>query len=1121
LLFLVRRYYVPTTFRAIATCFAMKPTRLSAALALAIAPLSTYALEDRFVENASGRSVFVARFFEIGDGSFDGDKKPFWSWQGNQAYKDQVVDGLRYWAEILQPQGNNPATIVNIGTVNMPGNAYGGSPGANGGQSALTQMQQNMFGLSPATGTLPLGGHGFFGLGQDDYALDPAFTQTPLTGKDSVFLTAIHEVAHGLGVGSSVEDRGALDVFEPYFESRLNSWSQFLVDDNGNPARAGQKILCTGCNNAYAPDAFDARQDQAVLVGPNIKQVLAGGLRGVPVKMLDDDGKVDPNFMSHIELKNSVMSHQNYRNYTGFMEAELAVLQDMGYTIDRANFFGRSVYGDGLDLVNTQGFFARNATGTQYLPGQYNQATLGLGLHVYGSNNRIRQAADLLAAGPGGAGIRVDGQSNTVIVDPGVKIHANGLNGQGIQFAYGRRHTLVHRGDVQATGPQGVGLRFDFGTNALGSLVESRGSYIRSVDGVNQQLLPELDGPLVQQADITGRVAGRQAAILISDNAYVGRINLMQGARIEGDIISRYAQRDDTNQLRLTTLSFGQAADSQGRALGRTDAAFRLSYAGNITGKDNLALSFDGGETRLNGTLQVYSATVQEPATLGGNARFDLAAGSALINAGTLAPGNSTGRISVNGDFRQTATGRLVAEFDGNGAHDVLAVSGNVDLAGTLELVPLADWYQNSWSVDTSTLVEAATRSGSFSTTQITRVSATLQFSAVPLGGERYRLAAARADNAYSQYARNANQREAGRALFNLASVGPAQAQALFRELDFSVVDGSQIPDALAQVSPASYSAAMAASLMRERTVMQTARQGLGESTQQPGTDWQGYALAFGSNADQDAGGSMVGYYANTYGLVIGTGRRLASAPDFAVGTHLDISDQSVRMDAPYPGKSKATAFGIGAHLQYRPGATQGLFAFSGLRLGLEQADMRRRLAIGNYQATHSFDWTGHSVSIDAGTGYLWRLNSSFSAGPFASMTQALVSRASIDESGNAATRLHLDSKRVDALRSSLGLAASWNRSLGDGSTLAMHSNISWNHEWLDRDLTQAARFAIAPTDTAFDTRNRVLPRDTMGLRAGLTWHRSEHLSIGADLSSQLGSGYSSLQGQVNLRWVF
>lgn len=1098
----------------------MKPKKLYAALALASLPLSVHALEDRTIENTSGRSVFVARFFEIGDGSFDGDESSFWSWQGNEAYKNQVVDGLRYWAEILQPQGDNPATIVNIGTVNMPGNAYGGSPGANGGQSALTQMQQNIFGLSPATGTLPLGGHGFFGLGQDDYALNPAFTQTPLTGKDSVFLTAIHEVAHGLGVASSVEDLGGIGEFKPYFASRLNSWSQLLIDDNGNPARAGQKILCTGCNNPYAPDAFDVRLDQAVLVGPNINQVLAGGLRGVPVKILGDDGEVDNNFMSHIELKNSVMSHQSYRNYSGFMEAELAVLQDLGYTIDRANFFGRSIYGDGLDLVNTQGYFARNAAGTQYLHGQYNTATLGLGLHIYGSNNRIRQAADLLSTGSGGAGIRIDGENNTVIVDPGVKIHADGLNGQGIQFAYGRNHTLVHRGDIQALGSQGVGLRFDFGTNALGSHTENRGSYIRSIDNNPQALLPELQGPLVQQADITGRVAGRQAAILISDNAYVGRINVMQGARIEGDIISRYAQRDGDNQPRLTTVSFGQAADSQGRATGRPDTAFRMNYAGNITGKDNLTLSFDGGETRLNGTVQVFSATVQEPATLGGNARFDLAAGSALINAGTLAPGNSVGRITVNGNFQQTATGRLIAEFDGSGAHDVLAVNGNVNLAGTLELRPSADWYQNSWSIDTGSIVEATTRAGSFSTTQVAGVSPTLQFSATPLGGERFRLEAFRADNAYSQYGRNANEQAAGRALYKLAAVGPTQTQALFRALDFSSTSGSDIPNALAQVSPAGYSASMAASLLRERTIMQTARQGLGQSTQQQGTDWRGYALAFGSGANQHARDTQVGYDATTYGLVIGTGRKLASSPNLALGAHLDISDQSVSLDDPYPGKSKATAFGIGAHLQYRPGTLEGPYAHGGVRFGLEQADMRRQIAIGSYQATHKADWTGRSLSLEAGTGYRWRLNPSFSVGPFASMNYALVSRPSIDESGNAATRLHLDSKRVDALRSSLGLAASWNNTLNDGSALAVNTDISWNHEWLDRDLTHAARFVITP-GTDFNTRNAILPRDTLGLRAGLAWQRSERLTVGADLTSQMGNGYRSLQGQLNLRWAF
>lgn len=1110
-----------TLFRALNTRPAMTPNRLWAALTLAIAPLSAHALEDRTVENAAGRSVFIARFFDIGDGSFDNDNTSFWSWEGHQAYKNEIVDGLGYWAEIIQPQGNKPATIVNIGTVDMPGNAYGGSPVAQGGHSALTQMQQNIFGLSPSTGTLPLGGHGFFGLGQDDYALNPALTQTPLSGKDSVLLTAIHEIAHGLGVLSSVEDKGNLDEFKPYFESDLSSWTQLLRDDNGNPARANQKIVCSACNNTYDPDAFDLRQDKGYLTGTHIEQVLAGGLRGVPVKILGEEGGVDDNFMSHIELRNSVMSHQSYRNYSGFMEAELAVMQDLGYTIDRANFFGRSIYGDGLDLVNTQGFFERNAAGTQYLTGRYNLSTLGLGLHIYGSNNQIRQAADLLSAGSGGAGIRVDGENNTVIIEPGVKIHANGLNGQGIQFAYGRGHTLVHRGDIQASGPQGVGLRFDFGTNSLGNHTERRGSYLRSSEGADLPLLPELNGPLVQQADISGRVAGQEAAILISDNAYVGRINLMQGAQLEGDIISRYAQRDDTQQLRLTTVSFGQAADREGRSINQPDASFNFSYAGNITGKDNLTLSFDGGTSQLDGNLHVHSATIHEGATFKGNASFDLASGNTLLNAGTLAPGHSTGRISVKGDFQQTATGQLETEFDSNGAHDILTISGKAELAGTLSLQPLADWYQNSWAVDTASLVEANSYSGKFDTLQIHAVSPTLSFNADALGNERYHLSAHRADYAYSQYGQNDNQQQAGQALFKLALAGPASAQPLFRELDFSARNGSLIRDALDQVSPASYSAAMAASLTHEREIMQTARQGFSQSMARPGKDWQGYALISGSSADQSTRGSLLGYDANSYGLILGAGRRLESAPDLAVGAQLDISDLSVKPDAPYGGKSKATAFGLAAHLQYRPAARHGLFAFSGLRLGLEHADMRRHISLGNYQASHSSDWTGRQLSLDAGTGYLWPISPSLSVGPVVSMNYAWASRPSVDESGNAATRLQLESKRVDALRSSLGLSALWNQDLDDGSKLAVNVDLGWNHEWLDRDLTQAAHFAIASSDTAFNTRNHVLARDTMSVQAGLSWQRDERLSIGTGIRSQFGGGYSSLQGQVNLRWAF
>ncbi len=86
----------------------------------------------------------------------------------------------------------------------------------------------------------------------------------------------------------------------------------------------------------------------------------------------------------------------------------------------------------------------------------------------------------------------------------------------------------------------------------------------------------------------------------MSDNAYVGQINVMQGARIAGDIISNYEEVDEEGDLRLTTLTFGQAANNEGHSIFVADSDFSLTYDGNITGQ-NLSLQINGGNTKLTG----------------------------------------------------------------------------------------------------------------------------------------------------------------------------------------------------------------------------------------------------------------------------------------------------------------------------------------------------------------------------------------------------------------------------------------------------------------------------------------------------------------------------------------
>lgn len=262
------------------------------------------------------------------------------------------------------------------------------------------------------------------------------------------------------------------------------------------------------------------------------------------------------------------------------------------------------------------------------------RATLGLGLHVYGSDNRIIQRADLLSAGAGGAGIRVDGQSNDLSILPGTRVYADGVNGRGVMFSYGKNHTLTHRGDIQALDRDGIAVSFDFGHNAMGDdgqLGEYRGSYILRGDESLSRYTPEVleatwnevNGSLVSSFDLTGRVAGSKAAIYMSDNAHVGQINVMQGAQISGDIISNYQEVDDVGDLRLTNLTFGYAADENGNSTSIADSDFALTYDANITGK-NLSLQINSGNTTLTGDHLLYNATIAQAGTLSGSGSYQI-----------------------------------------------------------------------------------------------------------------------------------------------------------------------------------------------------------------------------------------------------------------------------------------------------------------------------------------------------------------------------------------------------------------------------------------------------------------------------------------------------------------
>ena len=405
------------------------------------------------------------------------------------------------------------------------------------------------------------------------------------TGTSNPIADPTHELAPSMGqaVGKEAGEYNLID-YSPYF-----------VGENTIKVLGGDNNLITAKNNIVANGGLInySRSYEDVANRPVVY--------GMPIHP-DDDGDYD---LSHLELRNSYMSHQRYRNWLTPMEAELAVMNDIGYNIDLRKYFGKSYYLNGKTDTYTNGFGEWNGTSYTGNPSAIDQA---VGIHIYGDNNNITQATNSIKINSEGSfGVRVDGVGNTYTLASG-NINADGTENIGIGVTWGKGHTVnVNNGtEVTATGKDGIAASFDFGSNMFGLAVNYfKGSYINYIKDGDKT--PDLDnqGELVTNFNVNGTLTGSKAAIYISENAHVKNINVGNGAQINGNITSEWnsisyldkaaVQADET---KYTNLNFNSNAG--------------VNVNGNITGKNkiqntlkmnnatNSVVNFNGEEINVN-----------------------------------------------------------------------------------------------------------------------------------------------------------------------------------------------------------------------------------------------------------------------------------------------------------------------------------------------------------------------------------------------------------------------------------------------------------------------------------------------------------------------------------------
>ena len=406
---------------------------------------------------------------------------------------------------------------------------------------------------------------------------------------------SLHEFMHSLGLLTNAAEYKSNQGDKTLYFSQgsndpLNIHDYYLRLYTGNPAAPfdASKEMKTARGMAVGKNGFDILKYSPYFVGENSLKVLTGendaataktaiinngGLvnysiayekdnseetiypkvYGLPIHPMDDM-KEQQFDLSHIELRNSFMSHQNFRNWTIPMEAELAYLQDIGYNIELRKHFGKSYYLNNITDTYNDGY--SNWNGISYT-GAPSAVDMGIGIHIYGDNNNITQATnDIFSIGHGSTGVRIEGVQNTYTLDSSSNIITNGNNSIGLAATWGKGHTInVSNGSsVIANGENGIAVSFDFGGNYFGKNGDIRGSYINfdSDDRKNDSPFLETQGALVEDFNSSGTLEGKKAAIYISDNAYVKNINLGNGSVINGNIISEWnsAVSGNANVLR-------------------------------------------------------------------------------------------------------------------------------------------------------------------------------------------------------------------------------------------------------------------------------------------------------------------------------------------------------------------------------------------------------------------------------------------------------------------------------------------------------------------------------------------------------------------------------------------
>jgi T5SS/PEP-CTERM-associated repeat protein len=597
----------------------------------------------------------------------------------------------------------------------------------------------------------------------------------------------------------------------------------------------------------------------------------------------------------------------------------------------------------------------------------------------------------------------------------------------------------------------------------------------------------------VDPTQSTGTVSidGSNSSWTISDELHIGHSSIGTMTVTNGGAVS-----NDDGYIGTMTNSYGHVTVSGSGSTWNNSGDLSIGTAGN--GELNIS---SGGE------VMAAAATIESTGLLSGDSLMTLNNGTGILtNYGTIAPGNSIGTLTVDGDVIFASGSTFEVEIDNAGNSDLLDVSGDVTInsGSTIAINSNGETITDGKSY---TLIEAAGITGTFDTLDTALVIWDAAVTSYDMAYDATTATLVIGTPSVTPFndsslLRTYNQRAVGGAIEQISTAGgtlggiTAAIQGIVAEADLRYAYDQLSGQTRPSIAPI---ANAGVSLFNETILKKMDNLPVGElgvtERDHAGHDYYFWVEGLGDFGQRDSKDGVNGSDYKVAGVV--TGLDYLIAKDFRAGASLGLSSTDVDYDDTRD-NSRIDSFYSALYGSYTgfDGYIDAILSYAYL-----DSETVRYVDFINEKNEGNFNGYEISASVEAAKNYSFK---DILLQPLGDFTFGYQRQGGYTETGGTSA-LRYGKQILKSYTSSLGVRVSKYFYKNNKQSLWGQLQGKWIHQFGDAATNIRVGFASTP-DYHFTIKDARMDRDSAVLGVGLKYEPREHTRFFVNYETQVNN---------------